>query len=251
MVLTLLTAASACLAADQPAAAVAADSTSAPTPTPAPKRGDQVGYGGVGAQLGLGAVPGYQDYSRYSQVRMSFSANWRYTISPSWRWQISPGFVWTGYTKRSNPAPFQDPNFPTDPYKDHYLTLIVPISAEIQWVHRGKSLVWHAGAGPGAYRVWVENYRKIVPDPITFKQHRGVYWGGTAEVGFEHFFKNLTTTSFEVTADAHYIDAKRDDQFPSGFNSAALAIGLRAGANYYFSLKPKPKATDTPLPLSK
>ena len=249
-VLTLLTVASACLAAEPPASAVAADTAGAAAKPVAPApRGDQPGFGGVGAMLGLGYVPGYQDYSKYAQVRMSFSASWRYNISHSWRWQISPGFVWTGYSQHSNPAPFQDPNFPTDPYKDDYLTLILPISAQIQWVHRGRSLMWHAGLGPGAYRVWVENHRKVVPDPVTFDHHKGIYWGGSAEVGFEHFFKALPTTSLEVTLDGHYMDAKRDDQFPSGFNSAALAMGLRAGANYYFSLKPKPKATETPLPL--
>ena len=249
-VVSLLTVASACLAADAPAGAVAADSTAAAQPAvSAPRRGDQPGYGGVGGQLGLGYVPGFEDYSEHAQVRMSFSANWRYTLSPSWRWQISPGFVWTGYSKRSNPAPFQDPNFPTDPYKDDYLTLVLPVSAQIQWIHRGKSLVWHVGAGPGAYRVWVENHRKVVPDPVTFDHHKGVYFGGTGEIGFEHFFRALPTTSFEVTADAHYFNAKRDEQFPSGFNSAGLAVGLRAGANYYFSLKAKPKATETPLPL--
>jgi hypothetical protein len=251
-VLPLLTVASVCLAAEPPAGAVAADTSGASAKAAAPAaviRGDQPGYGGVGAQLGLGYVPGYQDYSKYAQVRMSFSANWRYTISHSWRWQISPGFVWTAYSKRSNPAPFQDPNFPTDPYKDDYLTLVLPISAQIQWLHRGQSLVWHAGVGPGAYRVWVENHRKVVPDPVTFKHHKGVYVGGTAELGLEHFFRALPTTSFEVTMDAHYFNARRDDQFPSGFNSSGLAVGLRAGANYYFSLKAKPKTTETPLPL--
>ncbi|MGH7741710.1 MAG: hypothetical protein ACRENS_06775 [Candidatus Eiseniibacteriota bacterium] len=246
-VLVLLTVASACLAAEPPAGAIAAD-TSGAVPS-APRRGDRPGFGGVGGQMGVGYVPGYQDYSKYAQVRMSFAANWRYTMSPSWRWQVSPGFVWTGYSKHSNPAPFQDPNFPTDPYKDEYLVLVLPVSAQLQWIHRGQSLVWHVGAGPGAYRVWVENHRKVVPDPITFDHHKGIYWGGTAEAGFEHFFKSLPTTSWEVTVDAHYIDAKRDDQFPSGYNSAALAMGLRAGANYYFSLKPKPKASETPLPL--
>jgi hypothetical protein len=249
-VVLLLTGASACLAADAPASAVAADSTAAqPAVAAAKPRGDQPGFGGVGGQLGVGYVPGYEDYSKYAQVRMSFSATWRYTLSRSWRWQISPGFVWTGYSQHSNPAPFQDPNFPTDPYKDDYLTLVLPISAQIQWVHRGKSLVWHAGAGPGAYRVWVENHRKVVPDPVTFDHHKGIYLGGTGEIGMEHFFRALPTTSFEVTLDAHYFNAKRNDQFPSGFNSSGLAMGLRAGANYYFSLKPKPKTTETPLPL--
>jgi hypothetical protein len=254
----VLTSASRCLAADAPAGhdstatpppASAPAATTAPAPlaapastTPAePRRGDRPGYGGVGGQFGVGDVRAAGDYSEFSQVRMSFSANWRYTFANSWRWQVSPGFVWTGYAKTSNPAPFKDLNFPTDPYKDDYLTLILPMSFQIQWLHRGRSLTWHVGAGPGAYRVWVENHRKVVRDPVTLDLHRGTYFGGSAEVGMEHFFKGLEATSFEVTLDAHYVNAKRDDQFPSGFNDHVVAMGLRMGANYYFNLKGQAK----------
>jgi hypothetical protein len=243
-VLALLTVASACLAADPPAgdktvelsAAPAVDSTSAPVAKPAAKRGEFTGYGGLGGQFGAGDVPSAEDYSKFAQVRMSFSANFRYVFAPSWRWQVSPGYFWVGYSKRSNPAPFQDPNFPNNPYKDDYLTLVVPVSAQVQWLHHGKTFLWHVGAGPGVYRVWVENFRKIVPDPVTFKLHRGVYLGATGEIGGEYFMHTLSTTSIEVTLDGHYINAKRDEQFPSGFNSSLVGIGLRVGANYYFNL---------------
>jgi hypothetical protein len=243
-VFALLTAASACLAAEPPAgdkgaapnAAPAIDSTSVPVAKPAPMRGDFVGYGGLGGQFGASDMPSAEDYSKYAQVRMSFAATFRYAFAHSWRWQVSPGYFWVGYSKRSNLAPFQDPNFPTNPYKDEYLTLVVPVSAQVQWLHHSKTFLWHVGAGPGVYRVWVENFRKIVPDPITFDLHKGVYWGGTAEIGAEYFLHTLTTTSIEVTLDGHYVNAKRDDQFPSGFNSSLVGLGLRIGANYYFNL---------------
>jgi hypothetical protein len=278
--LALLTVASACLAAEPPSAGpsflpaqepapvpassdtggVKLDETPATTPAPAvvapapaaaPKaadaRGDHPGYGGVGGQLGAAKVVGNGDYSEDAVTRLSFSANWRYTMAPSWRWQLSPGFLWAAYSKKSNPAPFQDIHFPTDPYKDRYLTLIAPITTQLQWVHRGKQ-VWHVGAGPGLYRVWVENHRKVVLDPVTLKPHRGLYPGGTAEIGVERFSKNLTTTSIEITVDAHYIAAVRDEQFPSGFNDTILAMGMRIGVNYYFSLKAKPKKQEGILP---
>ncbi|MBI1799842.1 MAG: hypothetical protein HYR73_09180 [Candidatus Eisenbacteria bacterium] len=259
--LALLTAASACLAAEpaagktagDPGASPANDATSATGQAPAApnapeRRGDHPGYGGISGQFGLGRIGGYQDYSQWAQLRMSFSANWRYTFSDSWRGQVSPGFVWAGYAKTSNPAPFVDLNHPTDPYKDDWLTLVVPISTQMQWVRRGRTFTWHVGAGPGLYRVWVENHRKVVKDPRTYIHHRGLYWGGTAEIGAEHFFKGLASTSIEMTLDMHYVNAKRDDQFPSGYNSALRGAGLRVGATYYFNLHHAPENKSAPLP---
>jgi len=271
--LALLTVASVCLAAEpatpekppdvnlgpdttaakpdttRPAAAPAA-AAPAPAPRPAaPERlGDFHGYGGIGGGFGGGRIVAAGDYSEFVQTRMSFSGCWRYTFADNWRWQLSPGFTWGSYNKRSNPAPFQDPNHPSDPTKDNYLTLLVPISFEVQWLHRSHSRTWHVGAGPGLYRVWVENYRKVVPDPITFDHHRGLYWGGSAELGFEQFWKSLKTTSLEVLLDGHIVQAKRDDQFPSGFNDLVSAVGLRVGVNYYFNLRNKPKPQEPALP---
>jgi hypothetical protein len=87
----------------------------------------------------------------------------------------------------------------------------------------------------------------VVRDPLTLKLHRGNYLGGSAEIGAEHFFKGLEATSLEITLDAHYIAAKRDTQFPSGFNDSVLAAGLRVGANYYFNLH-APPAKSSALP---
>ncbi len=260
VVFALLTSVSVCLAQDSPAPAVVLDSTAAKTTTPAlvAQVGDQPMFGGLGGQLGFGDfpsggvgqgnAPSAGDYSRYAQPRMSFAAKLRYTFAPSWRWQVSPGFMWASYSKRSNPAPFKDLNFPTDTTKDNYLSLMLPISTQVQWVARGHALVWHVGLGPGLYRVWVENHRKVVRDPVTLRLHRGMYFGATAEIGVEHFFKALPTVSFESTLDLNYVAAKRDKQFPSGFNATVTAVGLRVGANYYFNLRPAPKKTDS-LPV--
>ena len=247
-VLALLTVASACLAAEPaPDSAAGGGLTRTAVVTMADTRGDHPGYGGVGGQIGAGKIVSAGDYSEFAQPRFSFAATWRYTFAKSWRWQVSPGFFWSAYAKKSNPAPFTDINFPADPYKDRYLTLVTPVSTELQWVHHGR-LTWHVGAGPGLYRVWVENHRKVVSDPVTFRPHRGVYPGGTAEIGVEQFSKTLTTTSVEITLDGHYVAAKRDQQFPSGFNDSLMGIGLRVGVNYYFNLRAQPKKQQPALP---
>jgi hypothetical protein len=191
--------------------------------------------GGVGGGLGLGQFVGNGDYSSGAQMRFSFSGNFRYVMTNHWRWQFSPGLTWAAY-KKGEPAPFTDINFPADPTKNDYLALLVPMSAQLQFVTRSGSWMYHLGAGPGLYRVWVENRRKVLRDPTTFDLHRGVYPGVSFEFGGERFLKNITTTSIELTTTTHYVLATRDDQFPNGYNDRVLATDLRIGVNYYFDL---------------
>jgi hypothetical protein len=199
------------------------------------------GRGGIGGQIGGSTFrfdrminqQWFADYSDAAKNRLCFSAEFRYIFTRSFRMQVSPGLSWAGY-KAEVPAPFIDVRFPDDHDKGDWLTLMVPISVQAQYViHRGQWL-YHAGAGPGVYRVWVENHREVLKDPVTLKNHRGLYWGGSAEFGAEHFFKELTSTSFEMTLAGHLARTVRDDQFPSGLNSNVMALEIRLGMNYYF-----------------
>lgn len=216
----LLTVASACLAAE---------------PGYAPRKG------GVGGGLGYSKFAADADYSDDSRGRPSFSGAFRYVMSPRWRWQVSPGFTWSAYGVGSR-APFPDPQFPGDtslagvPVKDHYLTLVVPVDAQIQLTQKRGWWLYHLGVGPGLYRVWVENNRKILQDPVSHDRHKGVYFGLTGELGAERFLRGLTTTSIEGVVGSHLVFAERDSQFPSGFNSNVLPVDLRICVNYYFDL---------------
>ena len=165
--------------------------------------------------------------------RFSFAGQFRYVHSKHWRWQVSPGFTWTAY-RTATALPFVDPNHPEDLVKDNAITLLMPISAQAQYVIRRGHWFYHAGAGPGLYRVWVENHRKVLKDPETFRIHRGLYPGGTVEIGAERFLKAITTTSVELTWANHLVLAQRDEQFTSGFNSNLMAMEWRVGVNYYF-----------------
>jgi hypothetical protein len=177
----------------------------------------------------------FGDYSAGAQTRMVFTGQFRYVWTPSLRWQVSPGFTWAGY-KDSEPAPFQDPRFPDDPDKGDYLTLLLPVSAQIQYVVRRGQWLYHVGAGPGIYRVLVENHREVLKDPVTLKLHRGLYAGASGQLGAERFLKGLPSTSIEVSMAGHLAFAERNDQFPSGLNSNLFALEWRAGVNYYFPL---------------
>jgi len=166
--------------------------------------------------------------------RLAFQAVFRYQMSDSWRWQVSPGYTWTGY-KEDSPIPFTDPNFPQDQTKENMLTLVLPFTGQIQYTQDRGRWRHHLGGGGGAYRVWVENQRKVLQDPISTKRHSGFYPGLCAEFGTEYFLTSLTGVSLEWSAAGHWIFAQRDEQFPSGFNSFLGYVDLRFGAAYHFN----------------
>jgi hypothetical protein len=200
------------------------------------------GKGGVGGQFG-GSYFGldrafgsewFGDYSQGAMPRGSVAGQLRYVASKHWRWQVNPGFTWNAY-KTSTSLPLTDPNFPDDKVKDRVLTLLVPVTAQLQYVTQRGHWFYHAGAGPGLYRVWVENRRKVLKDPESLRLHRGLYAGGSFELGAERFLKAITTTSIELTWVNHLVLAQRDEQFLKGyFNSNLMATELRVGVNYYF-----------------
>jgi hypothetical protein len=155
---------------------------------------------------------------------------------------VSPYFTWSAYGVGTR-APFVDPNFPAETDKDFHLTQVVGASAQLQRAWGKGRTRWHLGAGPAVYRVVVQNHRKVLRDPVTNRRHQGTYLGGSAELGFERFLKALPNTSVEATLAAQAAFAKRDEQFPSGYNGSVMAAELRLGMLYYFDFK-KPKAPD-------
>lgn len=216
----LLTVASVCVAAD-------------PGYTP--------GIGGIGGQIGgstfrfdrmLGSS-WFGDYSAGAQPRFILHAHFRYVVNRWLRWQVSPGMTWAGY-KGAEPAPFEDPRY-GDRDKREYLTLLLPVSLQGQYVLRRGWWLYYVGAGPGVYRVWIENRREVLKDPVTLTLHRGLYPGMSGELGVELFLKSLPSTSLELALGGDLVLAQRDDQFVSGINSNLMAVGVRFGGNLYFS----------------
>jgi hypothetical protein len=253
--IALLTVASACFAADPPAANLSA----AALPEAKFEPGGP-GTSAIGGDLGLSYFIADADYvnsrdpngqgrdmwkDRDAGMRFAFSAKFRYTWSRHWRWQVSPGFLWTGY-KDTAPAPFRTENFPDDSLKGSWLTLVMPVSAQIQWMQRSKTWIYHEGLGPGVYRVWVEQNRKVVKDPQSRKLHSGFYPGATAEFGVERYLKSLSAVSLELTLATHFVFAQRDEQFPLGFNSNVWTSELRFGANYSFNPRAAKKSGTKP-----
>jgi len=213
-----------------------------------PDSGAAPGRASIGGALGLSQFIADADYSKGAQPRPAFSGAFRYVINDWLRWQVSPGHTWTAY-KNSEPAPFPDPNFPADSIKNDYITQIVPISIQMQYLLRGPGWLYHIGLGPGIYRVWVENHRKVLKDPDTRDLHRGLYPGVSGQVGAERFMSGLPSTSVELTVAGHWIFCEKDEQFPNGYNSFLASVEARIGVNYYFSLpRMKPKTELPTIP---
>ena len=225
----------------------------APSAKPAPaapsvvRTGSVPGHGAVGGSLGGSRFDMSEDYSQGALPRFDFSGRYRYVFGQHWRFQVSPGFTWGAYSKTETP-PYLDAAFPTATTKERYLTLLVPISVQLQMTWGRRPWLYYLGLGPGIYRVWVEHHRKVLRDPVTLRLHRGDYLGGTAELGVERFLRTLPNTSVEISLAQHYANAKRDDQFPAGWNSALGSLALRVGGNYYF--EPRLKKEPEKLPRS-
>jgi hypothetical protein len=228
----------------EPKKHAAADSTKAAAKPKAPAPAPLHPPAAIGGMVGGAGMVADADYSntrtpsgefgdRDAEARFAFAANFRYQLNHWLRWQVSPGFFWVGYNHTS-PLPFQDLNNPTDTTKEKVLTLVLPVSAQLQWTPRRGPWLYHVGAGPGVYRVWVENRRKVMKDPLTKVNHKGFYPGVSGQIGVERYLKAQPATALEFSIAGHWAFADRPEQFPSGYNSALLGVEVRVGANYYF-----------------
>jgi len=206
-----------------------------------PDSGASPGRAAIGTSFGISQFAADGDYSEGAQPRIASDARFRYVVNDWLRLQFGVGHTWTAYSN-DQAAPFRDLNYPDDSLKNEYLVQIVPMTMQFQVVRRGAKWIYHAGAGPGLYRVWVENRRKVLKDPTTFDLHRGIYWGVGGQIGTERFFSSLPSTSVEFEVAGHWVFARRDEQFPSGYNSFLATVEATVGVNYYFTLptsKPK------------
>lgn len=246
--LAVLTVAPVCFAQDivLPPTPPAADTAAAPAPAVAPKATPMhlVKRGSFGGQMGWGNFFADGDYTKRREAngefgssdtrsRPAFSATFRYQMSPWLRWQIAPGYQWVGYQDDS-PIPFTDRNNPGDTTKEKVLTQLLPASFQLQYTRLRGRWLYHLGAGPGLYRVWVQNRRKVLADPVSLKRHVGWYPGVSGEIGAARHLQSLPSVSLEASLDAHWAFSTREEQFPSGFNAHVLAMGLKVGANYHF-----------------
>jgi hypothetical protein len=214
--------------------------------TSAPRdSGAAPGRGGIGGMLGGGHFIADADYSAGAQPRLVFAGYFRYVVNDWLRLQFSPGYTWTAY-KSGEPFTVVDPNFPADSTKDEVVVQLVPVSLQFQFIKRSSHWLYHAGFGPGLYRVWVTNRRKVLKDPVSKELHRDLYWGVSGQFGAERFLASLPNTSIEMNAAANWVFSQDDDNFPSGYNSFLANVEFKIGVNYYWDLVGESRLTDLP-----
>lgn len=207
------------------------------------------GRGAIGGQIGGSRFWADADFSEGARSRFAFSGHYRYVLNNRLRWQISPGFTWTGYSG-DVAAPVLDGRFPQDVTKRTYLTLLLPVTFEMQFLlHRG-NWHYHLGADPGVYRVSVENRHNVLLDPVSFEKHVGLFPGVTGEIGVERFIKSMPSTSVEACVTTHWVFSEDVEKFPTGYNSFLAATEIRIGANYYFDMSRLKKKKPDQLPPS-
>jgi hypothetical protein len=206
------------------------------------------GRGAIGGQIGGSKFWADQDYSEGSSPRLAFSGHYRYVVNRWLRWQVSPGFTWSGYSG-SVTAPVPDGRFPGETSKGSNLVLLIPVSFQAQYLLHSGKWHYHLGAGPGVYRVWIQNHRLVLIDPVSFVKHRKLHPGVSAELGAERFLKSLPSTSIEATVATHLVFSHNEEDYPVGYNSNLVATELRIGANYYFDMsRLKRQPSSPPLP---
>jgi hypothetical protein len=193
------------------------------------------GRGAIGGQLGGSLFWADGDYSEGAEPRLAFSGHFRYVMGQRFRWQVSPGFTWSGYSG-SVTMPVPDGHFPGETSKGTNLTLLLPVSFQLQYLFHTKKWHYHIGAGPGVYRVWVENRRIVLVDPVSFERHRDLSPGVTGEIGVERFIRSLPNTSVEACVATHWVFTEDAETFPVGYNTFLAATELRIGASYYFDM---------------
>lgn len=219
-----------------------AQATTAPA---SPDSGAAPGRGGIGGMIGGGQIIADADYSEGAQPRFAFAGYFRYVMNDWLRLQLSFSHTWTAYAS-SEPLPGSDPNFPADSTKDEVVTQMVPVSLQFQYLKRSDKWLYHAGLGPGLYRVWVTNRDKVLKDPVSKELHRGLYFGLSGQVGAERFLDALPNTSIEMNAAANWAFAQDDDRFITGFNSFVANFEIKLGVNYYWDLAGESRLTDLP-----
>ncbi len=210
-----------------------------------PDSGAAPGRASLGLALGVNSFIADADYSEGAQPRVATTAQFRYVVAPWLRWQVAFGHTWTAYAS-NHAAPFADPNFPSDTLKNEHLVQVVPITAQLQLTRSGRHWTWHLGVGGGMYRVWIENRRKVLKDPVSLELHRGLYPGVCGQLGAERFMSSLPSTSVELGIAGHWVFAQDDDRFPSGYNSFLAMFDARVGVNYYFDLPSTRPRTQLP-----
>jgi len=191
---------------------------------------DLVGAGGIGVRGGSLLFTQDQETHKAAKPRLSGDLVFSYVSSDHVTFDVTTGYGW-------NRLSTNNPNY--------FVVTATPITLSGRYFLRdGK--VWrpYVGAGGGLY-VWsiLSHDLGSATDPATFERLRRARPGFHGMVGMER----RMSKHIGMTADGsyHYIMAKDEKRFPSGYNGDKAYVQVRLGVTFFFSLSEK---IDTGLP---
>jgi len=194
------------------------------------------GQGSLGARIGVPYFLSDFDTKDGQKPRLLASANFGYRFSPNWRLMTDFGFGWVVY-KDDAPLPYKVTNS-TDSIqvKQDLMTKIVPVDATLIHVFDGDAKKWspYIGAGLSITRMEIDNQRRKIQDPATFKPWINWAPGVHAMIGEELFLQSNENVSLDFSIRYTYLFSENTEDFPSGFTGKDSYLNASFGVNVHF-----------------
>ena len=211
----------------------------------------QPGQGSLGMRIGVPYFTGDADTKLGQKPRMLISANFGYRFSPGWRLMTDFGFGWVVY-KDDELAPYKVVN-ETDSVatRQDLMTKIVPIDATLIRNFNPDAKKWspYAGVGFTINRMEIDNQRRKIQDPATFKPWVDWAPGIHAILGQELFIPAKPTVGLDFSIKYTYLMSKNEEDFPSGFTDNDSFLAFNFGVNVHFWPGGKPvEVAPAPVP---
>jgi hypothetical protein len=194
------------------------------------------GQGSIGMRIGAPYFLSDSDTKLGQKPRPLFSANFGYRFSPGWRLMTDFGFGWVVY-KDDEPAPYKVVN-ETDSVstRQDLMTKIVPIDATLIRNLNADAKKWspYVGVGITINRMEIDNQRRKIQDPATFKPWVDWAPGIHAILGQELFIPAKPTVALDFSIKYTYLFSKNEKDFPSGFTENDAFLAFNFGVNVHF-----------------
>jgi len=207
------------------------------------------GKGSVGGTIGFPIILATGELKQGQMPRLMGKANFQYVINKDWRTSFKFGYGWFGWSDKFN-APFilQAAEAGGDTTKGDQLLILNPFTATMQYTHElSKNWLAWVGAGPGVYRVNIQNDHRTIYDPVTHERFKFGSFGVSGTAGAEYFIPANKNVSLLGSATIDYLFNSNTEKYPSGYSGKYMFMDLSIGVNVYF----KPlgaKSAPTPVP---
>ncbi len=136
--------------------------------------------------------------------------------------------------------------------KQDLMTKIVPVDATLIHVFDGDAKKWspYIGAGLSITRMEIDNQRRKIQDPATFKPWINWAPGVHAMVGEELFLQSNENVSLDFSIRYTYLFSENTEDFPSGFTGKAKNLPESPPSGFPASQQPGQTPASAPRPTA-